>query len=1186
MKTKTKRFPFLETISNEAKNISIGGLWGSSASYLISLIEQERPLPGLIITSSQKEAEELYEDINFFQHLGLLPYNRENIHLYSQWNIAPYEHVSPHREIVSERLTILDKLLNNEKILIVTPVEALMHRTLSRSTLAKYTLFLGVGEEIDRGQLTGTLVDTGYKHTHLVEERGEFSVRGGIVDIFPSFSEHPIRLEFFGDEVESVREFDPETQRSFEQLELVNILPGRELILSESTCTDAKERINQRVSEVGASFNSLRTFMNYLDEKIFFPGIEWYAAYFHGELETLFDYLAEGTAIFLNEPSEIREVCQKFYDRASRNYRNTEEKGYPLPSFESVFLTPDSFEAKLSKERQIHLQLLNVPMTSKRKQSFVNDESLMYDVHTKSLDWAYTIIPDKIMINDKDQHIASTAKRIQEWREDQQSIIIASYTTHQAKRLWEILQDHNVPARIWLNEKKEHSQEKSLRPVCFRDQESEVVVVVGTLNCGFAFPTENLIFVNEDEFLGKQTVRRRHKQRKAVKPQMTLGELEINDYIVHVDHGIGVYYGLKKLTVRNIAVECLHLEYKGGDRLYVPIDSLELVQKYKGADQRRPKIDKLGGSNWARVKERVKASVEKMAEQLLETYAARQALPGVQFSIDEHLYREFEASFEYEEPPDQARAIEDVAYDMASSKPMDRLICGDVGYGKTEVAMRAAFRAILNGKQVAILVPTTILAQQHYQTFQHRFAEFPVNIAVLSRFQSRKEQQEIVQRLKDGKVDIVIGTHRLVQKDIGFNDLGLVIIDEEQRFGVTHKERIRQYRKLVDVLTLTATPIPRTLHMSLMGVRDFSVIESPPEGRLAVRTYVTRFDDDLIYDAITRELDRGGQVYFVHNEVETIDGIALRISRLLPHIRVAIAHGQMKEHQLEKIMLRFINKEIDVLVSTTIVESGLDIPSVNTMIINRAHKFGLSQLYQLRGRIGRAKDRAYAYLVIPNEKLLTSDAKKRLRVIQELSELGSGFKLAAHDLEIRGAGSLLGSEQTGHIAALGFDMYCHIIEQTVRELKGQPLEDEFYPQIDMQISAHFPESYIPDMKQRLEIYKRLMSCRDYSQILDVEDEIRDRYGKLPDEAQSIVSLAELKVLATQIRAKQIQASDGIVKLVFDISSPVTEEQMKRVVKNSEKTTRQTSSHTLVIEAKRLKSAEKITRVRETLQKFQ
>ena len=653
--------------------------------------------------------------------------------------------------------------------------------------------------------------------------------------------------------------------------------------------------------------------------------------------------------------------------------------------------------------------------------------------------------------------------------------------------------------------------------------------------------------------------------------------------MVHVDHGIGVYLGLKKISIRNITMECLHLEYHGGDKLYVPVDRLDLVQKYKGADQRRPQIDKLGGTKWARVKERVKASVAQMAKELLELYAVRQALPGTSFALDDHLYREFEASFEYEETPDQAKAIESVVQDMKLTKPMDRLVCGDVGYGKTEVAMRAAFLSVLNGKQVGILVPTTLLAQQHYDNFMRRFAAYPVKVGMLSRFKSRKEQQEVVKGAKEGTVDIVIGTHRLLQKDIHFKDLGLVIIDEEQRFGVTHKEKLRQLRQLVDVLTLTATPIPRTLHMSLMGVRDLSVIETPPEGRLAIRTYVTKFDEGVIYEAITREIDRGGQIFFIHNRVETIDGIALKLSRIAPQARIAIAHGQMKEHELEKIMLRFINQEFDVLVSTTIVESGLDIPSVNTMIINRAHTFGLAQLYQLRGRIGRSKVRAYAYLLISDEELLTPDAKKRLRVLQELSDLGAGFKLAAHDLEIRGAGSLLGAEQSGHIAALGFDMYCKIIEQAVSEIKGVPLEAEFYPQIDLQVSAHFPEDYIPDMKQRLEMYKRLMSAQDFGQLLDAEEEVHDRYGKLPPEAQNIVALAELKLMATQLRVQQIKAMDSLITLNFDEHSPITAEHLKRAVKQSPKRLRQTAERELRLELRGVKPADRIQHVKDLLQ---
>ncbi len=1171
--------PFLKAIKNGAKSLSIGGLWGSSKAFLLALIEQARSESCLIVTPSQKAAEEFYEDLNCFRRMGVLPYDRENIHLYSQWNVAPYEHVSPHREIVSERLTVLDKLSNHENIIVITPVEALMHRTLPHRELDQFILYLGIGEEIDREKLTATLIDTGYKHAYLVENRGEFSVRGGIIDIFPSFGENPIRLEFFGDEIESLREFDPATQRSTKSLEIVNILPGRELVLADSSCAAAKKNIERVVSETGASLNALKSLMNHIDEKIFFPGVEWYTPYFHGELETLLDYIAANTLIFLDEPSEIQEVCQKFHTKIRKKFHLAEERGYPLPTPDKLFLTPEIFQAQLYDHQHVNLQLLNV-------QPRAGEQVEMYDVPTKSIEWAYTVAPSERVVEEQEQRIASTTKRISEWIEEEYQVVIVTYSEGQAKRLGEILRDHDVDCRLAADDWRLVIAPPNRKSQIANRQSPESVIVVGPLNCGFVFASQKLIFINEDEFLGKRTVRRRHVQHRPTKVQMTLGELELNDYVVHVDHGIGVYLGLKKISVQKIAMECLHLEYKGGDKLYVPVDRLDLVQKYKGADQHRPKIDKLGGTNWARVKEKVKASVKKMAEALLDTYATRKALPGMQFSVDEHLFREFEASFEYEETLDQAKAIMDVVKDMSASKPMDRLVCGDVGYGKTEVAMRAAFRAVLNGKQVAILVPTTLLAQQHYQTFTSRLSSYPINLGLLSRFKTKKEQQEIIKGMKAGTVDIVVGTHRLLQKDIGFKDVGLVIIDEEQRFGVSHKEKLRQYRKLVDVLTLTATPIPRTLHMSLMGVRDLSIIETPPEGRLAVRTYVTRFDDDVIYEAIMQEMDRGGQVYFVHNAVATIDGIALRISRLVPHARVAIAHGQMKEHELEKIMIRFLAKEIDVLVSTTIIESGLDIPSVNTLIINRAHKFGLSQLYQIRGRIGRSTERAYAYLLVPDEKILTSDARKRLRVIQELSELGSGFKLAAHDLEIRGAGSLLGSEQTGHIAALGFDMYCHIIDQTVREIKGQPPDDEFYPQIDMQVSAHFPSDYIPDMKQRLEMYKRLMSCQDFDKILDVEEEIRDRYGKLPPETENIVSLAELKLIATQLRVQQIQASNGNVVLLFDDNSPVVEEQFKRTVKHSDKTIRYiVDARKLVVQTKRLKNVEKVNCIKNILQQF-
>lgn len=1184
-----KPLPCVEAIRQGVKKISIEGLWGSSKAYTIASMRQTLASPCLVVTATQKQAEELYDDLCFFSHESPPTQTQEpeskptaapqkTIHLYSQWDITPYEQASPHREIVAERLTILDKLVNHENILVIAPIDALLHRTIPRAALRQFSVYVGVNEPLDRQQFIAALVDTGYKHVALVENRGEFSVRGGIVDVFPAFSGNPLRVEFFGDTVESLREFDPISQRSLTKLDLVNILPGRELVVNEMTCAAAKQNIDRLVAETGASYTALKTLLTHIDEKLFFPGVEWYAPYFHGALETLFDYFAPQAFVVLDDPKEIEQAAKQCYATVQKQYQLTLEKGHIAPPPDHLYLSPAALASRFAERQQVALQLLDIAI-----RSGVQEPIAHYEILTKSIDWAYTVAPpEETGRGEQDQHITSTTKRIREWMEDGQQVVIAAYTEFQARRLWEILRDHHVPAHV---ESGDWQIEIGRALPVPESAERDVSIVVGTLTYGFLFHPFRIIFINEDEFLGKQTVRQRHKQRKPSK-FMSLGELELNDYVVHVDHGIGVYLGLKKIAVRDIAMECLQLEYSGGDKLYVPVDRLDLVQKYRGADEQKANLDKLGGTKWARVKERVKASVEKMAKELLETYAARQALAGAQFAIEDHLYREFEATFEFEETPDQAKAIEAVLFDMAQTKPMDRLVCGDVGYGKTEVAMRAACLSVLNGKQVAILVPTTLLAQQHYDNFSRRFAHFPVKIGMLSRFTTKAEQKETVKGLETGTIDIVIGTHRLLQKDIRFKELGLVIIDEEQRFGVTHKEKLRQMRTLVDVLTLTATPIPRTLHMSLMGVRDLSVIETPPEGRLAIRTYVSRFDEAVIYEAITRELDRGGQVFFIHNRVETIDGIALRLSRIVPQARIAIAHGQMKEEELEQVMFRFLHKEFDVLVCTTIVESGLDIPSVNTMIINRAHTFGLAQLYQLRGRIGRSKARGYAYLLVSDEQLLTPEAKKRLRVIQELSELGSGFKLAAHDLEIRGAGSLLGAEQSGHIASLGFDLYCQVIEQTVRELKGQPPEADFYPQIDVQVSAHFPEDYIPDMQQRLDMYKRLMSAKDFTQLFDVEEEIQDRYGRLPIEAQNIVGLGELKLIATQLRIAQIQAVNGTVNLVFDERTPVTELAIKQAVKRLVPNLRQLSPRSLEISFKGVKRAEKLDYLKKILQSLQ
>jgi len=1144
---------FLDALKTGVRQVSLSGLWGSSKALVLALIYKETKKPCLVVTPTWQAALDFQDDLTFF--LRQITGEPDKVSLFPQWELSPYELLSPHRETVAERLSALDKLLNHEKTLVVTPIEALMQKILPRKVLYQATQYVGVGAEIHRDQLVEQLIYAGYRPADIVEARGEFSVRGGILDVFAPVGENPLRIEFFGDTVESIREFEITTQRSVAQLEIVTILPVREVVLSQEALQRGIARIKARITEIGASYNTLNTLMNQLEQATFFPGMERYASYFYPDLESLFDYLDPQSLLVVEEELDVEQASAKFEGKVQEGYQHALDKGNPVPEPNSLYLTAGQVKEYLEKWPRVDLSLIDFREREglgEREHGSLSPASpprrIAMDLGFKPLEWGYLTGPET---DEREQHLAFSSKRLAEWIEAGHQILIASHTRTQAERLAELLKEYRLaPGQ---QEEPVFTKLLSLQKPNFLEKPGSFanpLMTIGDLTHGFYSPDLRLVLVSEDELLGRRSpVKYRRKAHRPSRLLTTLGELEINDFVVHVDHGIGKYLGLKKLKIQGMEMECLHLEYRDGDKLYVPIDRLDLIQKYKGAEDHPPQLDKLGGTGWARVKERVKASIKKMANELLELYAVRQALPGFSFSSEDRLYKEFEAAFEYEETPDQTRAIQEVLKDMATPKPMDRLICGDVGYGKTEVAMRAAFMAVLNGRQVAVLVPTTILAQQHLQTFQDRFAPYPLRIEMLSRFKTRKGQQGIIAGLKEGSVDIVIGTHRLLQKDVEFKDLGLVIIDEEHRFGVSHKEKLRQLRKLVDVLTLTATPIPRTLHMSLMSVRDMSLIDTPPEDRLSVYTYVVKFDEGLIQEAILRELERGGQVFFVHNRVKSIEAMANYLRRLVPTARIVVAHGQMEESTLEKIMLKFVAKEYDILVCTTIIESGLDIPSANTIFINRADKFGLAQLYQLRGRVGRSKHRAYAYLLVPNDRTIHTTAKKRLRVIQELTELGSGFKISAHDLEIRGAGNLLGSEQSGHIAALGFDLYCQMIARTVKELKGEVLEEELHPQINLEISAYFPEDYIPDMKQRLEIYKKLSSARDFGKVLDVEDEIRDRYGALPEEVKNLITLAELRLMAKELRIESLKSDKELVTVVWDKLSPISPEQIAKASKN-------------------------------------
>ena len=728
-----------------------------------------------------------------------------------------------------------------------------------------------------------------------------------------------------------------------------------------------------------------------------------------------------------------------------------------------------------------------------------------------------------------------------DWIRDHQRlgrrVFVVCRSKSQAERLMSLLAPYGL-----------HFQRSEGAPAELTDP-SAVVVCLGQVTGGFVWPDERLAVVGEDEIFGVRHVRRAKTEAKAPVRLLDLQELKQGDLVVHLEHGIGRYDGLQKLTVEGVRNDFLALTYHGGDKLYLPVDRMGMVQKYMGVEGHIPTLDKLGGKSWERVKARVKRSAEKMAGELLRLYAQRKVESGFAFGAVDGYFRDFETGFAYEETPDQLKVIDEVLDDMQQVVPMDRLVCGDVGYGKTEVALRASFLAVNNGKQVAVLVPTTILAEQHYATFRSRFQRYPVNIACLSRFRSRKEQQAIAAGLKSGAVDIVIGTHRLIQKDIAFKDLGLLVLDEEQRFGVRHKEKLKRLRSTVDVLALTATPIPRTLHMSLVGVRDISLIQTPPEFRKAIVTYISEFDPDIVSEAIRRELRRQGQIYFVHNAIPSIQKMARTLQELVPEARLDVAHGQMAEEDLERVMYRFLNRDIDLLVCTTIIESGLDIPSANTIIVNRADCFGLAQMYQLRGRVGRADEQAYAYLLIPDESLLTSDARKRLKVLMEHSDLGAGFQIAMNDLEIRGGGTILGASQSGHIAAVGYDMFLKLMEDAVADLKGEPVVQPLDPEIHIPLSAYFSESYIRDIDQRMMLYRRLARVTDLQEISDLRTELTDRFGPLPDEATNLLFKIMLKVLARYAGVVRLDVNDQKLVLLFSEKHPKNADAVVQMIKD-------------------------------------
>jgi transcription-repair coupling factor (superfamily II helicase) len=1117
---------FLRATWTGAKRVQ--GLQGGARAYVLSLVAEKSRRPILVVVPTASDAENLYDDLALFlgEERSLPPFRRR-LHLFPSWEILPFEKLSPHPDNVVARLEGLYKLLEEQAPIIIATPAALLQKVIAKEPFKHSYLYLVAGQELARESLLQHLVLWGFQNVPLVEERGDFSVRGGIVDIFSPGYALPLRLEFDGDRLESIREFSPANQRSERSQEDLLLLPMKEFSLKRSDLAHVVRQLDHRAAELEMDRREKHSLLESLREGIPFAGMESLVPYFYPELVSIFSYLSPETLIWLDGGDQVEAEIERFAQLAWERYERAKEDRHLVPPVDTLYLNEHEWRAALQPCTQVRGESLTMMTASNRAQeSTLTVESFLT-----------SDIRHETAARGADASLAPLVQRLKGWRSER--VFFVAPTKGDAIRLRELLGSYDLDLPL---------AEEPLSRLLSRG-ELPRAIVSGHLNQGFRLPEANLIVVTFDEIFGT----RKRQPAPSTKSQpshflTSLSELKQDDYVVHLDHGIGIYRGLKFLKVAGAEGEFLHLEYEAGDRLYLPVDRINMVQKYIGGDGAQPSLDRLGGTAWEKVKAKARKSIFAMAEELIQLYAIREARRGNAFAPPDTLYREFEAAFEYEETPDQQRAIDETLAGMQSLKPMDRLICGDVGYGKTEVAMRAAFLAVEGSKQVAVLAPTTILAQQHLQTFRHRFRNHPVRIEMISRFLTSKEIAQVLQHTARGTVDVLIGTHRLLQKDVEFKDLGLVIIDEEHRFGVVHKERLKKLRQLVDVVSLTATPIPRTLHMSLVGIRDLSIIETPPADRLAIQTYLTRYDEQVIRDAILRELQRGGQVFFLHNRVETIDRLALKLADLLPEAKMAVAHGQMRPKELEKVMLDFLDNKTQVLVCSAIIESGLDFPNANTIIINRADRFGLAQLYQLRGRVGRSHRHAYAYLLIPGEQAITRDAERRLRALQELDGLGGGFKLALHDLEIRGAGNLLGEQQSGQITAVGFELYTEMMQKAVSELKGEVVAPEVEPEIRLDIPAYFPETYIPDANQRLLFYKRLASVGHPTELEELREEIRDRFGPTTPVVENLFLVMELRRVLKEFLVQQISVADGKVFLLFHPESPVKVEKLLELIK--------------------------------------
>ncbi|MBM7650299.1 transcription-repair coupling factor (superfamily II helicase) [Bacillus ectoiniformans] len=1081
----------LNGISGGLKEQLAAGLSGSSRSLFIAAAYKQTNKPIMVITYNLLQAQKLYDDLLQFVA-------EDDVYLYAANELIAAEMSIASPELRAQRIEVLNHMVNHQNGIYIVPISGVRKLLPPKSQWKSLQKTFTAGEEIDLDETINELVQMGYQRSDMVYAPGEFSLRGGILDIYPLTLSDPIRIELFDTEIDSIRSFSIENQRSLENRSSVLISPVSETPYGASELVTLSQRLEAALS------NSLDKVKNAESQKILsqninqeiermkngqmIDGLSKYTAMMYENPMNLVDYLSEDGLVFFDEISRIREINDSLEQEEAEWYTALLEEGKIVHDIQLAYSFSDVMSA--INRPVVYLSLFIRKVEHTNPQNVVNFSCRPMQSFHGQMNVLHT--------------------EIERWKKAGMTVIFLGDTEDRLSKIQQVLEDYEIQANV--SSSKNHYEPNTVQ------------VGIGSLSAGFEFTSLKLAIVTEQELFNKKTKKNKRRQKLSNAERIkSYSELKVGDYVVHVNHGIGKYLGIETLDINGVHKDYLNIKYQGTDQLYVPVEQIELVQKYVGSEGKEPKVYKLGGTEWKRVKSKVESSVQDIADDLIKLYAEREAAKGYAYSPDGDMQREFETAFPYEETEDQLRSIQEIKFDMEKEQPMDRLLCGDVGYGKTEVAIRAAFKAIADGKQVAFLVPTTILAQQHYETIKERFQDFPITVGLLSRFRTRKQQTETLKGLKAGTVDIVIGTHRLLSKDVQYSDLGLLIVDEEQRFGVTHKEKIKQLKTNVDVLTLTATPIPRTLHMSMLGVRDLSVIETPPENRFPVQTYVMEHNPALVREAIERELARDGQVFYLYNRVEDIERKAEEISMLVPDARVAYAHGQMTETELEAVILAFLEGETDVLVTTTIIETGVDIPNVNTLLVHDADRMGLSQLYQIRGRVGRSNRVAYAYFLYRKDKVLSETAEKRLQAIKEFTELGSGFKIAMRDLSIRGAGNLLGAQQHGFIDSVGFDLYSQMLKEAI-EQKQAGDQKEKMPSFEVEISidAYIPDTYIKDSQQKIEMYKRFRTLESVEEIDELKEEMTDRFGDYPREVDDLFKVAEMKVYARRTKLELIK----------------------------------------------------------------